>query len=75
MIILQGGRLLAQGAALELLVQPQVHQELGAAPFVAEVNRALALTGTGVYDNGYLPRTGTALVRALLNQCRRENDQ
>lgn len=74
-IILQDGRLLAQGAALELLLQPLVHTELGAAPIVAEVSRALALTGTGVYDNGYLPRTGAGLVRALLNQCKQENDR
>ena len=74
-IVLQNGRLLAQGAALELLVQPLVHAELGTAPLVAEVSRALALTGTEVYDNGYLPRTGAGLVRALQSQSRREKDQ
>lgn len=71
-IILQNGRLLAQGDALELLVQPLVHAELGAAPIVAEISRALALTGTGVYDNGYQPRTGAGLVRAVQNQSRQE---
>lgn len=74
-IILQDGRLLAQGGALELLLQPQVHAELGAAPLVAEISRALALTGTGVYGNGYLPRTGAELVRTVQNQSRRERDQ
>ena len=74
-IILQNGRLLAQGAALQLLVQPLVHAELGTAPLVAEVSRALNLTGTGVYDKGYPPRTGAELVRALLNQNRQESDR
>jgi cobalt/nickel transport system ATP-binding protein len=74
-IILQNGRMLAQGGALELLMQPLVHTELGSAPIVAEISRALALTGTIVYDNGYLPRTGAELVRALLLQSRQENDQ
>jgi cobalt/nickel transport system ATP-binding protein len=74
-IILQNGRLLAQGEALELLVQPLVHAELGAAPIVAELRQALALTGTGGYDNGYLPRTGAELVLALQKQSRQEKDQ
>ncbi len=74
-IILQDGRLLAQGEALKLLEQPLVHAELGAAPMVAELNRVLALTGTGGYDNEYLPRTGAEVVRALQNQSRQENDQ
>ena len=72
-IILQNGRLLAQGAALELLEQPLVHAELGAAPIVAELSRAIALTGTGVCDNGYQPRTAAELVRAVQNQGRQEN--
>lgn len=73
-IILQNGRLLAQGKALEILELPLVHAELGAAPIVAELNRVLALTGTGGYDNGYLPRTGAELVRTLQNQSRQENN-
>lgn len=72
-IILQEGRLLARGAATDLLVQPAVHAELGAAPLVAELCRALALTGTGVYGNGYQPRTGAELVRALHNLSRQES--
>ncbi len=74
-IILQDGRLLAQGEALKLLVQPLVHAELGAAPIVAELSSALTLTGTGVYDKWYQPRTGAELVRAVLNQNRQENEQ
>lgn len=73
-VILRNGRLLAQGTAPELLIQPRVHAELGTAPLVAEVVRALALTGTGVYDKGYQPRTGAELVRALLSLSRQEND-
>lgn len=72
-IILQEGRLLARGTATELLVQPDVHAELGAAPLVAELAAALALTGTRVYDNGYQPRTGAELVRALHNLSRQES--
>lgn len=36
--------------------------------------QCLALTGTGGYDNGYLPRIGAELVRTLQNQSRQEND-
>lgn len=74
-IVLREGRLLAQGSALELLRQPMVHAELGAAPLIAEFSSALALTGNDVYDNGYQPRTVTELLRALLNQNNQENDQ
>ena len=71
-IILHEGRLLAQGPAPELLAQPSVHAELGAAPLVAELAAALALTGTRVYDKGYQPRTGAELVRALHTMSRQE---
>lgn len=74
-IVLQSGRLLAHGVPAEILQQEDVQNELGSAPLVAELTRALALTGTCVYDNGYLPRTGAELVQALLNQGRQENDQ
>jgi cobalt/nickel transport system ATP-binding protein len=73
-IILRDGQLLAQGTAQELLMQPLVHAELGAAPLVSEVSRALTLTGTGVYDNEYQPRTGAELVQLLLNLNRQESD-
>jgi cobalt/nickel transport system ATP-binding protein len=72
-IILHEGRLLAQGAAPDLLSQPTVHAELGAAPLIAELAGALALTGISVYDKGYLPRTGAELVRMLHNLSRQEN--
>jgi cobalt/nickel transport system ATP-binding protein len=74
-IILQNGRLLAQGPALELLTQPKVHAELGAAPLVAEISRALALTGISGYDKKYLPRTAAELVQAMTLHGRQENDQ
>lgn len=73
-IILQEGHLLTQGKASEQLVLPSVHNELGAAPLVAELGRVLALTGTSVYGNGYQPRTGTELVQALIHQSRQEID-
>ncbi len=72
-IILQDGRLLDQGTATELLVKPQVHAKLGAVPVVAEVSRLLALTGTGTYGNGCIPRTGAELIQALLSKGRQEN--
>ena len=72
-IVLQAGRVLAQGVPAEVLQQEVVQEELGGAPLVAELCRALALTGTAVYANGYLPRSGTELVRALQNQYRQEN--
>jgi cobalt/nickel transport system ATP-binding protein len=74
-IVLQSGRLFAHGVPADILQQKDVQDELGAAPIVAGLIRALALTGTGGYDNGYLPRTGAELVRALQNRNSQENDQ
>jgi cobalt/nickel transport system ATP-binding protein len=74
-IILSDGRLLDQGTAPELLLKPQVHTELGAAPIVAEVSRLLALTETGIYGNGCIPRTGTELIQVLLSKGRQESNR
>lgn len=71
-IVLGEGRLLDQGPAVELLLRPQVHAELGAAPIVAEVSRLLALTENDRYGNACTPRTGADLIQALLSKCRQE---
>lgn len=73
--VLQSGRLLAYGAATKVLLLEEVQNELGAAPLVAEISRALALTGIGAYDNDYQPRTGAELVQALLSHGRQEKDR
>ncbi|MDD5286859.1 MAG: ATP-binding cassette domain-containing protein [Desulfuromonadaceae bacterium] len=73
--VLQSGTLLAHGAPTKILLLEEVRKELGAAPLVAEISRALALTGIGVYDNDCMPRTGAGLVQALLSQSRQENDR
>jgi cobalt/nickel transport system ATP-binding protein len=67
-VILHEGKLLAQGSAPELLLQPQVHAELGAAPLVAQINAALILAGTGRDNNCPPPRTGAELLLALGTQ-------
>jgi cobalt/nickel transport system ATP-binding protein len=72
-IVLQEGRLLADGAATEALVRPDVHAELGASPIVAEIAAALALTGTDVYANGYLPRSRAELMRTIAAEINKEN--
>lgn len=72
-IVLQEGRLLADGAATEALVRPDVHAELGASPIVAEIAAALALSGTDVYANGYLPRSRSELVQTIAAEINKEN--
>lgn len=69
-IILQKGHLLAQGTAMELLVQPQVHVELGAAPLVAEISQALIANGIDTGSDGTLPRNRSQLVQSLLSKNR-----
>lgn len=73
-IVLKSGQVLAHANAADVLLQPDVRTELGAAPLVAELGRVLALTGTNVYGNGYQPRTGAELVQALIHQSRQEID-
>lgn len=64
-IVLQEGRLLADGSATEALLRPDVHAELGAAPVVAEIAAVIALTGMDVYAKGYLPRSRFELAQAI----------
>lgn len=72
-IVLQEGRLLADGTAAEALVRPDVHAELGASPIVAEISAAIALTGINVYASGYLPRNRAELVQSIASEIRKEN--
>ncbi|MBC7963372.1 MAG: ABC transporter ATP-binding protein [Steroidobacteraceae bacterium] len=72
-IVLQEGRLLADGAATEALVRPDVHAELGASPIVAEIAAVIALTGLDVYANGYLPRSRAELVKSIAAKTKGES--
>lgn len=71
-VVLKNGKLLADGLATEALVRADVHTELGASPIVAEIAAAIALTGTDVYANGYLPRSRAGLVRSIATQSGKE---
>lgn len=72
-IVLQEGRLLADGTATEVLVRTDVHAELGASPTVAEIAATIALTGMDVYANGYLPRSRAELVQSIAAITKKEN--
>lgn len=72
-IVLQSGKVLAQGVPSEVLQMEIVQKELGAAPLVARLCRALALTGTFACDNGYQPSSGEELVQILQKQYGQEN--
>jgi cobalt/nickel transport system ATP-binding protein len=74
-IVLQKGRLLAQGAATELLQQPDVQAELGAAPVIADIAASLALTGMNVRGKGCLPRSRQELLAAISVFHRQENNR
>jgi len=67
-VVLKEGKLLAQGSAMDTLMLPEVHQELGSSPVVAEITRSLSLTGIDIYANGYPPRNVAELMRAILRK-------
>lgn len=73
-IVLQRGRLLAQGNVAEILLKPEVQTELGSSPIVAEITRSLTLTGMAVRVNGYLPRSRSELLKAISKFHRMENN-
>lgn len=64
-IVLKSGQMLAHGDAADVLLQPDVQVELGAAPLVADIAASLALTGMDVRVNGYLPRSRQELLAAI----------
>jgi len=74
-IVLQRGRLLAQGNVAEVLLKPEVQTELGSSPIVAEITNSLALTGMAVRVNGYLPRSRSELLKVISGFHRQENEQ
>lgn len=74
-VVLKEGRLLAQGPAMDVLMLPEVHHELGSSPAVAEIARALALTGIDIYVNGYPPRNMVELTKTLAGQGKRGGDR
>lgn len=73
-IVLKEGRLLSQGAAMDTLMLPEVHKELGCSPVVAEIARFLSLTGIDIYANGYPPRNSAELMRAIAGKTKREGE-
>ncbi len=74
-IVLQKGKLLAQGTAAVLLQQTEVQAELGASPVIADIAASLALTGMAVRDKGYLPRSRRELLAAISAFHRQESDR
>jgi len=64
-IVLEAGRLLAEGAPTEILLRDDVQSALGGAPFVAEITRRLHLIGIDLRDNGYMPRSKRELLSAI----------
>lgn len=74
-IVLKSGFRLAHGDPTRILLSEDVQNELGAAPLVAEISRALALTGIAGYGNDYLPRTGEDIVQMLNLHSRQGNNQ
>lgn len=72
-IVLKNGQVLAQGNAADVLLQPDVKTELGAAPLFADIAASLALTGMDVRVNGYLPRSRSKLLKAIGRFQRQEN--
>lgn len=71
-IVLQKGRVLAHGAPEEILLREDVCSALGATPLIADIARSLSLIGIELRDNGYLPRSKNALLRAINAQAVRE---
>lgn len=73
-IVLRNGTLLAHGPAAEVLLQPDVQNELGASPLVADIATSLALTGMDVRGKGYLPRSRRELLEAISQFHRQESN-
>jgi cobalt/nickel transport system ATP-binding protein len=72
-IVLQAGRLLADGPPGKILLREEVQSSLGGAPLVAVIARQLLLRGIDLRDNGYLPRSKGELLQAISAQTKREN--
>jgi cobalt/nickel transport system ATP-binding protein len=72
-IVLDSGRLLAEGGPTEILVREDVRNTLGATPLVAELIRSLSLIGIDLRDKGYLPRTKSELLKSIAALTKRED--
>jgi cobalt/nickel transport system ATP-binding protein len=72
-IVMEAGRLLAQGTPTEILLRDDVQRALGGAPLIAEINRRLLLIGIDLRDNGYLPRSKGELLQAITAQTKQES--
>ncbi|HIJ88026.1 MAG TPA: ABC transporter ATP-binding protein [Desulfuromonadales bacterium] len=72
-IVMKAGRLLAAGAATEILLRDEVQSALGGAPLVAEISRRLLLLGVDLRDNEYIPRSKGELLQAITAQAKQEN--
>ena len=72
-IVMEAGRLLAQGAPAKILLRDDVQRALGGAPLIAEITRRLLLIGIDLRVNGYLPRSKGELLQAISAQTRQES--
>lgn len=64
-IVMQTGRVVAQGDATEILLRDDVQDKLGAAPLVAEITRRLSLIGIELRDKECPLRNKQDLLEAL----------
>jgi cobalt/nickel transport system ATP-binding protein len=71
-IVMEAGRLLAQGSPADILLRDDVQIALGGAPFVAEIIRRLLLIGIDLRDKSYQPRSKSELLRAITAQTTQE---
>ena len=72
-IVMESGRLLADGSPVEILLREDVQSALGGAPLVAEIIRRLLLIGIDLRDKGYLPRSKGELLQAITAQIKQED--
>lgn len=71
-IVLDAGKLLAQGPPEEILLRDDIKRRLGAMPMVAELTRQLSLIGIDLRDNDCLPRSKHELLQAIAVKARQE---
>jgi cobalt/nickel transport system ATP-binding protein len=66
-VVLQKGKLLAHGSIDEVLLLPEIQQELDTTPLVAEITRSLSLIGIELRDKSNQPRSRSELLQAIRN--------
>ncbi len=67
-IVMEAGQLLASGDPTKILLLDDIQSALGGAPLIAEITCQLLLIGIDLRDNGYLPRSKSELLSAILAQ-------